>query len=406
MPATNTHPNAQFSRQQLSLLATGLLTIAIGQSFIFAILPPLGRDVGFSELQINSVISSSALIFSIGSALWGGLSDRWGRKQVILVGLAGYAVGNLGFALVFDAALRGWLLGLPLFLAALFLRCSQSVIMSATNPACAAYAADYSSPQQRTKTLAKLGTANSLGMIIGPILAGALAGFGLLMPLYVATALATGATILIAWRLPRDRLPATGPREYKRLAILDRRVRALLLCSLSAFTGFAGIQQTLAFRLQDMLALTGTETAQYMGICLMVAALMTLAMQLMVAQRFKGSPIILLRLGVVLMLLGALVIAAAQSFFWILGGMAAMGAGLGLSAPAIAASASLAVNPQEQGSVAGLVSAFPAAGFVIGPLFCGWLYTLDLTLSALGAGGVLVIALITALRGTRTSAHP
>jgi MFS family permease len=183
-------------------------------------------------------------------------------------------------------------------------------------------------------------------------------------------------------------------------------VRALLLCSLTAFTGFAGIQQTLAFRLQDMLGLSGTETAQYMGICLMAAALMTLTMQLLVAQRFKGSPIILLRLGIVLMLLGALTIAAAQSFFWILGGMAAMGAGLGLSAPAIAASASLAVEPQEQGGVAGLVSAFPAAGFVIGPLVCGWLYTVNPTLSALGASAILVIALLTALRGTRTRAHP
>lgn len=407
MPSTtNSRPQPALSRQQLGLLATGLLTIAIGQSFIFAILPPLGRDVGFTELQINIVISSSALIFSVGSALWGGLSDRWGRKPVILIGLAGYAAGNLGFALAFDAALSGYLLGLPLFVVALVLRCSQSVIMSATNPACAAYAADYSLPQQRTKTLAKLGTANSLGMIVGPVLAGALAGFGLLLPLYIATVLAAGATIVVGWRLPPDHQSATEPREHKRLAILDPRVRALLLCSLTAFTGFAGIQQTLAFRLQDMLELSGTETAQYMGICLMAAALMTLTMQLLVAQRFKGSPIILLRLGIVMMLLGALTIAAAQSFFWILGGMAAMGAGLGLSAPAIAASASLAVEPQEQGGVAGLVSAFPAAGFVIGPLVCGWLYTSNPTVSALGASAILVIALLTALRGTRTCAHP
>lgn len=406
MASTNTSEQALLSRQQLGLLIGGLLTTAIGQSFIFAILPPLGRDVGFNELQINSLISSSALIFSIGSALWGGVSDRWGRKPVILIGLAGYAVGNLCFALMFDAALRGWLTGLPLFITALFLRCSQSVIMSATSPACGAYAADHTPPQQRTKVLAKLGTANSLGMIFGPILAGALAGFGLLFPLYTATLLAAVATIVITRYLPRDDQTTSGSRAQKRLTILDPRISALLLCSLSAFTGFAGIQQTLAFRLQDMLSLSGPETAQHMGICLMVAALMTLTMQLTVAQRFKGSPIILLRLGVGMMLMGALIIAAANSFFWILAGMAAMGAGLGLTAPAIAAGASLAVGPSEQGSVAGLVTAFPAAGFVIGPMLCGWLYTLDPTQSALGAGGVLVIALVTALRGTRTRAFP
>jgi MFS family permease len=63
-----------------------------------------------------------------------------------------------------------------------FARCSQSVIMSGTSPATAAYAADHSSPEQRTKTMAHLGTANSMGMILGPAISGALATLGLLAP--------------------------------------------------------------------------------------------------------------------------------------------------------------------------------------------------------------------------------
>ena len=396
-----TDPDEQFlTKMQFGLLIGGLLTTAIGQSFIFAILPPLGRDVGFNELQINLLISSSALVFSLASAVWGRISDRIGRKPVIMAGLVGYAVGNLCFTLVFDAAMRGWLSGLPLLAAALAVRCSQSVVMSATNPGTGAYAADYSQPQHRTRTLAKLGTANSLGMIIGPILAGALAGLGLLFPLYTATALATVAVIAIACFLPSDK-PLSGiHKDQKKLALLDPRVRALLLCSATAFTGFAGIQQTLAFRLQDMLSLTGTETAQHMGICLMAAALMSLTMQLTVAQRFNGLPIVLLRFGVGMMLLGSLIVAIAGSFLGILAAMACMGAGLGLAAPAIAAGASLAVTPQEQGSVAGLVNAFPAAGFVLGPTICGTLYTFNPTYSALGASVMLTIALMTALSGS------
>jgi MFS family permease len=403
MPSQSQHrvDGPFLTKSQLGLLIGGLLTTAIGQSFIFAILPPLGRDVGFNELQINTLISSSALIFSLGSAIWGRISDRVGRKPVILAGLIGYAIGNLCFTLVFDAAMRGWIAGFPLFAAALAVRCSQAAVMSATNPAAGAYAADYSQPQHRTKALAKLGTSSSLGMIFGPIMAGALAGLGLLFPLYTATGLAIVAVIIIARYLPNDRSATGRQKDQKKLAAFDKRIRGLLMCSVCAFTGFAGIQQTLAFRLQDMLLLTGTETAQHMGICLMVAALMTLTMQLTIAQRFQGAPVILLRIGVVLMLLGSLIVAAASSFAPILVGMASMGAGLGLAAPGIAAGASLAVTPQEQGSVAGLVTAFPAAGFVLGPVICGSLYTYEPTMSALSASVMLLVALFIALRGSR-----
>ena len=61
----------RLSTQQLGLLTVGLLTTAVGQSFIFAILPPLGREVDLSVLQINAIIAASALVFSLASPYWG-----------------------------------------------------------------------------------------------------------------------------------------------------------------------------------------------------------------------------------------------------------------------------------------------------------------------------------------------
>lgn len=393
------------TRGQLTLLIGGLLTTAIGQSFIFAILPPLGREVGFNEVQVNSIISSSALIFSLGSAWWGNFSDRAGRKAIIIAGLLGYAIGTLLFALCFAAGLGGWITGLPLFVTALFLRCGQAMIMSATSPGAAAYAADFSARQVRGRVLARLGTANSLGMIFGPILAGALAGFGLLFPLYIAAALAGVATLVIALYLPPDLYQSGAHRSSAKLSVFDPRLRLYLFVSFSGFTGFSGIQQTLGFRLQDMLSLTGPETAQYTGMCLMVTALCTFIMQMTIAQRFSGAPIVLIRAGVALLLTGALIVAAASSFTGILIAMGTMGTGLGLAVPAIAAAASLAVSPEEQGGTAGLVTALPAAGFVIGPISCGALYTLSPALSALGAASILAVATITALLGQRNKRY-
>ena len=76
----------------------------------FAILGPLGREVGMSELQISSIIAASSLVVFLASPHWGRLSDRWGRKRVMVIGLFGYACGNLLFASVFHLTLVGALL--------------------------------------------------------------------------------------------------------------------------------------------------------------------------------------------------------------------------------------------------------------------------------------------------------
>ena len=106
----------------------------------------------------------------------------------------------------------------------------------------------------------------------------------------------------------------------------------------------------------------------------MVSAFFTLALQLSVSQRYTGPALNLVRMGLVANLIAAAVVTAAQGLAGLLIGMAFMGAGLGLLGPAIAAGASLAVSRDEQGGAAGLITACPAAGFVIGPILGGALY--------------------------------
>lgn len=398
-------PPRQLTREHFALLIGGLLTTAVGQSFIFAILPPLGRDVGFNEMQINAMISTSAMIFSLSTPWWGRFSDRVGRKPVLVFGLAAYAVGNFIFALVLSAGMRGVLVGMPLFAIALLARCTQAITMSASNPAAAAYTADFSGPKERTKAMARLGTASSLGMIFGPIIAGALAGLGLLFPLFVATGLAALAALIVAIRLPTDRNPHREHRAHRKLKLTDSRLSMYLLCSFGAFVGFSGIQQTLAFRLQDMFTLSGAETAQHTGVAMMTTAFFTLLMQLTVTQRFQGPPVMLIRIGLALMAVGALLISIAGSYALIVIALGIVGAGLGLATPSLAAAASLAVEPEEQGATAGLVTACPAAGFVVGPVFFGWLYTLDPTVSAVGAGLMLAIVAATGWLGLKRASQ-
>lgn len=387
--------NGKLATGQLTVLILALMATGIGQSLVFAILAPLGREVALSELQITSIIAISALVFALASPHWGRLSDRVGRKPIIITGLLGYTVGTLIFTSVFYAGLAGLLGGTLLYGVALLARCAQAVIMSATSPATTAYAADHSGTEYRTRTMARLGTANSMGTILGPAVSGALATFGLLAPLYFAAALAASAALLVWRKLPRTPQQDLVPRHLRvRLRFADRRVRHLLATTVGLFVGFSGIQQTLGFTLQDKLDLTGIQTAQMTGAALMVSAAFTFLVQVTIMQRVKLDPGQFIRLGLLAMLFGAAILASADHFPLLAVGMAFIGTGLGLTMPAIAAGASLAVAPDEQGAVAGLVSACPAIGFVVGPISAGALYQVHPSLAPMFSAAVFFLVLV------------
>jgi MFS family permease len=130
---------------------------------------------------------------------------------------------------------------------------------------------------------------------------------------------------------------------------------------------------------------------------MMVSATSTLLMQFTVAQRFTGHPIQLVRWGAGLLLAGTVVISSLGSWPAVLSSMSLIGAGLGLLMPAVAAGASVAVGPEEQGGVSGLVSACPAAGFVLGPISGGFLYQYSASTASWGATIILVAMFLVTL---------
>jgi DHA1 family multidrug resistance protein-like MFS transporter len=131
---------------------------------------------------------------------------------------------------------------------------------------------------------------------------------------------------------------------------------------------------------------------------MMASAASTLFMQVSISQRYTGPPIYLVRWGAGLLVGGALVISLLDSWPAVLASMGFIGAGLGLLMPAVAAGASLAVGPEEQGGVSGLVSACPAAGFVLGPISGGVLYQQSPSAAAWGASAILLLVFFATVR--------
>jgi MFS family permease len=392
----------QLSRLQLTVLSMALLSTAIGQSLVFAILPPLGREVELSELQITSIVAGSALVFGLVSPFWGRYSDRVGRKPVILIGLVGYTVGTLIFASLFQAGLMGLLSGLVLYILVLVFRSLQALIMSATGPAATAYAADHTSPDQRVRTMARLGAAHSLGTITGPAISGVLATLGLLAPLFFAGLLTAGAAIFAAFKLPRtDPADLSSHARRSHMRYSDPRVVRYLVAAIALFTGFSGIQQTLGFSIQDTLQLSGIETAQTTGAALMVSAFFAFVGQMLLVQRLKLQPEQFIYMGICCLFVAAGFVGTFKTFAVLSIGMAFMGTGLGVAMPSISAAASLAVSAEEQGAVAGLVSSCPAIGFVAGPVIAGALYQQQPVLASVFSA-VVFLVLLGVMLSTRT----
>ena len=104
-------PVARSSTFTQSLLLAAVGVTALGQTLVFTLLPSLGRATGLAEIQVGLIISCSSLAFALASPVWGYLSELYGRRPILIIGLSGYATGTLLFALVFQAGLAGWVSG-------------------------------------------------------------------------------------------------------------------------------------------------------------------------------------------------------------------------------------------------------------------------------------------------------
>lgn len=366
-------------RRIYTLLLGAITTMAMGQTLVFALLPLLGRTVGLRELQIGIIITASSAVYALATRAWGARSDRLGRKRVILIGLAGYTVGTLIFTSLFWLGLEHLVRGIFLWLALIAARCLQSTVMAGTMPAANAYVSDITSAETRITGIARLGAANSTGSIIGPALGGMLAGISLLAPLYFA-ALMTFISFLLIWcflpespraLIPRHQIASAG------LNFTDTRYQHFLLIAMVMFTAFSVVIQTLGFYFQDTLKLSSQLAAQKVGFALMFSAGLSLLAQGVLVQRLRWPAWRLINYGLVALIIGSVLLSVGGNVFFLFAGVGFCGLGIGLSYPGCVAAASLTVSAEEQGSLAGLTTALPAIGSIIGPVLGTGLYELS-----------------------------
>lgn len=365
--------------RQFNLLFMCLLIIGAGNSMLLAVAPPLVRELGLADSSVGWIFSLSALLWVFCSPYWGRQSDRLGRKPIVALGLAAYAVSMGAFGVIVMLGQGAVITGFSLFMALILARGIFGAFGSASSPAAQAYIADRTSIYERTEQLAGLTAAFALGQAFGPAICAALAAWlGLVFPIWLIAALAALAAFSILRFLPENTPPKRErPRGQWResLALIgDKRLSAYLIYGF-ALSVVAGVTvQVFGLFTMDRLGVAGERGAELTAAGFMVNALALLATQMAILPRLKMGPRALMAWGAGLLGLGVAMQIAAPSLGMLLVSQAAQGLGAGLARPGFTGGASVAVRADEQGAAAGLVVATNGAGFVFSPLIGGVAY--------------------------------
>jgi MFS family permease len=361
----------------------------MGQSVYWQTMPIIGREFNFSEIEINTLVSISAAMFIVFTPFWGRLSDRIGRKSVLLIGLTGYVLSNLIFLFSASLGLMGAVTGFSLLLILLISRIINSAIGAASRPASGAYVADVTTEEERSSGMGKFGAANNIGTILGPVLVGSLVGlnifdipikgFGLLTPLIVMSILMAVAASIVYFYLPNKKAEPPSDKSASKI-LFDTKLKLLLSIGMIIFTAFAIVQSVTAYYVQDRFNYSLDQTAKTTALLLGTMALMAIVSQLTIVQKYKGNPLNLIKFSLPLFIISCLLIILSPDFLLLYLGMAFMGLGMGLASPGYTSAASLNANKDNQGAAVGMAMVAPGAGFALGPFLSGMLYTSSMNL--------------------------
>lgn len=366
-------------RRAFQILFLSLMCLGIGQMGMFAILPPITRDLGLSESQMGLIFAVSATIWVFSSAFWGARSDRWGRRPMIVLGLAAFAISTGLFAASIQMGLAGWLPVAIVYPMMIVSRSIYGVFGSAGFPASQGYIADRTSPSERMGAVANLNAAFGLGTTIGPGVIAALAVLGTLAPFYFVAGLGA-VSALVIWRfLPERTAPILKEKDKdaSHLSWRDRRIVPFMIFGVLMGTAGSIPIQVLGFFLLDVLKLESTMAVQLTTAGLMTSSMAALFAQFVIVQRFGLTAGQLVMWGIGLSFASYLIFVIGETYGLIIFALLLSGLGFGLIRPGYAAAVSLSVGPEHQGAAAGLTGGAGASGFIFAPLIGNKLYEWD-----------------------------
>jgi MFS transporter, DHA1 family, tetracycline resistance protein len=356
----------------------------LGFGIIIPLLPFYAESFGATAFTVGMLSTSFSAMQFIFAPIWGRLSDRVGRRPVILIGLFGSFLSYLAFASVTTLPL--------LFVARIF-----AGIAGANIPTAQAVMADITTPENRAKGMGLVGAAFGLGFIFGPAIGGFFSQWGYAAPALFGAALSLGNFTAAWFLLPETLKPEhraierMGRLEALRGALARPHLPLLLLIGFLVIAAFSSFEATFALFAERRFAFNAATIGYvfaFIGVILVIVQGVLVGRVVKVLGEHHIVPI---SLGLVA--IGLLMIPATRTVSALLMSQAVMAIGMGFNSPALLALISRFSAAEDQGGVLGLTQSLNSLARIVGPIWGGFAFDrLGIGVPYVSSAGVMALA--------------
>jgi DHA1 family tetracycline resistance protein-like MFS transporter len=369
---------SQIRKTSLAVIFVTVFLDLIGFGIVIPLVSVYGKHYGASPLELavlGAIYSAAQFLFS---PLWGGLSDRVGRRPILLLSLVGSTLSYFGFAFATS-------------IGALIVTRGLAGAFAANISTAQAYMADITETKDRSKAMGLVGAAFGIGFTLGPPLGGiASAKFGLAAPGLIAGTICALNTV-VAWvrlgeSLPPERrvralkgwtgpLPLVSLRSAFRHPTLGRLLLVFFLVTLA----FSNMEQTFSLLFQSKFNLETRDAGLKTGLVLMWSGVLGAVVQGGLIRKLgpKVGDYPLMRIGMILTAIVMAVFPLLPTYGTYFIGVLPMAFGVGILNPSLYSAISKGAQEHEQGLAMGLTQGVGSLARAVGPFVGLWLFAID-----------------------------
>lgn len=350
----------------------------LGFGIIIPLLPLYADSFGATATTIGILFASYSLAQFVLSPVWGRISDRVGRKPVLVVTIVGSAIGSLT-------------LGLAGSLTVLFIGRIIDGASGASVAVARAAVADVATPEQHPRLMGLLGAAFGFGFVIGPVVGSLAALGGPEIPFFLAAAISAANAIATWIRVPESRVVTAAGASSGSIRDLSGTVVRLVVLTFVGITAFGAFEATFSLLAEVRLGLGEAEIGfVFAGLGVLLVA--TQGGLIGPATRLVGERQ-LIRIGLVLNVVGFLMLSTAESWALLIPGLAILALGQGFITPALASAIAGSAEPGRSGAALGVQQSAGGLARVVGPAMGGALFAIELAVPYVVAAGLTLAAL-------------
>jgi DHA1 family tetracycline resistance protein-like MFS transporter len=330
----------------------------VGFGIIIPLLPFYAETFGASPLAVGLLFAVFSLCQLIAAPVLGDLSDRYGRRPILILSLAGTVVSFVMLAVATTLTM--------LFVARIVDGLSGGNISTAR-----AYVADVTEPKDRARAYGLIGAAFGLGFILGPAISGALSRISYTAPIWAAAGITLVATAMAWFWLPETvhRAHAGTGMPFRNIAALMRRadLRRVLLIDFAYWFAFAIFQTTFALFAAARFGFDAPQTGYFFAAFAVLGAVVQGALIRPIVARLGDKPTFMI--GLVCAAIGLVAATLTHSVALFALSLVPLALGIGFGHPTMSSLVSRAARHDEQGRVQGAASAVESLGRTIGPVW-------------------------------------